>query len=326
MNGHSAFPTVKKWSKLGVAMMLVFTEQPTSFCLFARYSMILAISLLVCPWSSFAQSQRPSRPCPELPGLVGDWRAEEQWAWKQICAGKPADFQYYSSTDTPTQSQRNLGQRFLETILLADPYRSSIPRQGVEIVGARFPEGIDLRNAKLEHDLTLNGSRFEGPVRMRNLEVVGDLYLKGSYSVAPDTIDLAGARISGSLVLDEINAPHGLNMDSLKAGLLHAQNARFAPPPQGTVSMWLQNARIGTELDMSDARFEGELQMFNLEVGGDLKLLNSDLTRMLLKSARIGGMLEIEGPKRRGAIGPNRTEPRPKSDPPRFVDLTASSV
>lgn len=211
--------------------------------------------------------------------------------------------------------------QFLETILLHDPYRSRIPRQGVKVFRARFLDGIDLQNAKLDSSLRLSGARFEGPVRLRNLEVTGDLFLDGSYAASPESVDLAGVKISGSLILDKVNALHGINMESVKAGVLTARFATLVPYTNG-ISMWLNHAKIEGELDMSDARFDGELVMFHIDVGGDLKLLNSSLTKVNLESARIGGILEIEGPNR----STNRANPRPKNYPALSVDLTDAIV
>jgi hypothetical protein len=293
------------------------TFATTRSCSFTLRTTILTIWILAYPSLSLPQSRGPSESCPELPGNASDWRAQEHWAWKQICAGITADLGQFADVD-----KRDMRSQFLETILLREPYRSRIPRQGVNVFRARFLDGIDLQNAKLGSSLRLSGARFEGPVRLRNLEVIGDLSLDGSYAGSPESVDLAGAKISGSLILNRVNALRGINMESLRVGALSAQSAVLVAPAKGGVSMWLHSAKIEGELDMSDSRFDGELEMFHIDVGGDLKLLKSSLTKVNLESAKISGILEIEGPNR----NTDHANLRSKNYPALSVDLTDAIV
>ncbi len=114
-----------------------------------------------------------------------DWSAAETWAWDEIRAGRSADFdERFGELDPKTpqgwDDTRKLGQAFLETILLEDPYRSAIPRQGVRIVGAWLPEQIDLVYARLENRLWLDHSRFETSVQLTDVKALGVLSLEGS--------------------------------------------------------------------------------------------------------------------------------------------------
>src|SRR5690348_15371238 len=94
------------------------------------------IVILILMFSSFS----PAAMCPDLPGNA-NWSKQEHWTWKEICEGREANLQQYGGAKA---SQRDLSHQFIETILLSEPYRSSIPRQSVRIFGARFPERIDL--------------------------------------------------------------------------------------------------------------------------------------------------------------------------------------
>ena len=80
------------------------------------------------------------------------WSEPERWAWVEIRAGKIADFHARHSKLDPKEPEgwdqtRKLSQVFLETILLGEPFKGAVPRQGVRIVGAWFEEPIDLENA-----------------------------------------------------------------------------------------------------------------------------------------------------------------------------------
>src|SRR5207302_3110699 len=114
------------------------------------------------------------------------------------------------------------------------------------------------------------------------------------------------------------------NMDSLHAGTISMNNVNFP-------SVWLATARIGTQVSVNDATVAGLFQMTNLEVGTDLYFLNSTLTEVLLRFAKVGGALEIEGPRRRQdpvaqKLGcRNNTTPRPKYRH-QSVDLAGATV
>lgn len=78
------------------------------------------------------------------------WTLQEKWVWDQITKGEPADFNTHSKgggeldpkDDTKTWPEfRKLTNRFLNDILLGKddgekPYMDSIPRTGVQIIGA----------------------------------------------------------------------------------------------------------------------------------------------------------------------------------------------
>jgi hypothetical protein len=237
--------------------------------------------LLVLPSLSSAAT------CPDLPsGSSSNWTEQERWVWQEICEGHEANLQQYSGP------QHDLSQRFIETILFAEPYRNSIPRQSVRIVGARFPERVDLSQRKLDGDLSLTSSQFDG-------------------RQDGEAVNLVGSEIRGSLTLNGSTASSHVNMDSLHAGTVSMNGVNFP-------SLWLATARIGTQLSVNDSTVAGLFQMNNVEVGTDLFLLNSTLTEVVLRSAKVGGMLAIEGPRRRADPVAesqhchNNTRPRPR--------------
>ncbi len=76
--------------------------------------------------------------------------------------------------------RRKLSPTFLETILLHDPWRSAIPRQGVRIAGAWFNDTVDFEGAGIAHELWLNRSRFTSNVDLRRVRTASLLPLNGS--------------------------------------------------------------------------------------------------------------------------------------------------
>jgi hypothetical protein len=269
---------------------------------------ILVAGTLIFPTLGFAAG------CPDLPGDQSSWKEQERWAWSRICTGHPADLRTFGGGDNPRRAQswptqRELSQRFIETVVLTDPYRLAIPRQGVVIIGARFLETVDLGHAKLEHDLWFVNSSFESP--------------------AGDALNLVGAEINGRLNFNGSTAIRTMNMDSLHAAALTMSGGPSAT--DGWILskwsfIWLATARIERQLAIDDSDVTNELQMSNAVIGTNLSMLNSTLAKVLLRSAAVGGALSIQGPKRRGNICGNRLEPRPQAHAPQFVDLTSASV
>ena len=265
--------------------------------------------------------------CPELPGLLSDWQEQEAWVWHELCAGREVDLRKRYGGAAPPEDgsdwpeQRDLSQKFLGTILLRDPYRSSIPYQGVVIIGARFKEEINLANGDLPYNLSLIAPRFEHRLNMRGLKADRSLIIEGAHFVSSnaEVVALAGAKIGGNLSFEGIRTSGHVNMDSLAvAGNVAMRSGMFG-------SVWLANAKIGGELDISGTTVLRELRMIELDVGHDLKLMGSTLTNVLLVSANIGRNLSLLGPR----IEDCRVRVKPWIRPAvasQSVDLTGATI
>jgi hypothetical protein len=169
-----------------------------------RYSIMLtltALLVIMLPWRTIlearAASQQskaalPAATCPIA--ALSTWTPQETWVWSQVCRGKEADFNTaldYGDKLSPKelkgwQSKRVLRSVFLEAILLYEPFRSVLPRQGVHIIGAWFQEPLDLAYATLVHRLAIEGSRFEADVDLTAVRT-------------SDIVDLSGSTVLGTL-------------------------------------------------------------------------------------------------------------------------------
>ena len=97
------------------------------------------------------------------------WTPQEQLVWERVCAGEIADFnkiEGYGGDLDPNDPEawpenRILRLEFLEDILLSEPCRSALHRQGARIIGPWFKETLDLSQASLDHPLWLDRCRFE---------------------------------------------------------------------------------------------------------------------------------------------------------------------
>ena len=144
-------------------------------------------------------------PSPVLAGIKylppSVWTPQEKWVWEQVFQGEIADFnkaEGYGGKLSPRKSEgwkenRILRPKFLETILLQEPYQNALTHRGVRIAGAWFKEPVDLSNATIPSQLWLNGSRFEQDVDLICLKSPSFLSLEGSVFVR--SLDLARAKI-----------------------------------------------------------------------------------------------------------------------------------
>ena len=180
----------------------------------------------------------PGEPCRVAP--YSDWTNQEKWVWKRVCEREPADFntvERYGGNLKPNEPEgwplnRQLRVEFLETILSHEPYRSAIPRQGVQIVGAWFREPFNLTGLKIDHLLLLNECRFDKDVNLVEFQSTSSLLLRGS--TFNGGIDMSGMQLAG-------------DFDSL--------GSRFK-------SVDLRAAKIGRVLLLNDTIFDDTLRTY----------------------------------------------------------------
>lgn len=213
----------------------------------------------------------PGKACQTKP--LPDWMSQEKWVWKQVSEGKIADLSKFEGFNTNValgkfgylSEVRILTPEFLETILLHEPYRGALTRQGVRIVGAWFKDKINLSNATLAHPLQLEDSRFDKDMYLNRLKT-------------PCVISLKGSKFNGKL-----------NMSGLEVRDLLMNKSRF-------VEVNLLNAKIGSTLEMDNSRFRDKLIMQRLEVENNLYMRHgAEFEDVVLSRAKIKGNLELSG-------------------------------
>lgn len=259
---------------------------------------------------------------PEEPNIPDKWTDAEQWAWKQIRAGRIADFHVRHEKELKPENpdgwededkDRRLSQAFLATVLTKESFRCATPFTGVRIEGAYFEEAIDLEYARLEQQLWLEKCRLHGTLNLIDLRVNGWFSLDGSW--VGGTIILNGTKLEGSLSLRGAQIERDVDLISAKiADQLYMEGSTF----KGRLDMVgievgqglhmgekatfkevdLTGAKIGGQLIMDDSTFNGTLTMGGIEVGQHLFarftkfLMNQEV---ILHFARIGSTLDFSG-------------------------------
>jgi uncharacterized protein YjbI with pentapeptide repeats len=201
------------------------------------------------------------------------WTPQEKWVWERVCVGEIANFneaEGYGGLLDPKMSKgwptnRIVRPVFLEAILLYEPYRSSLTRKGVHIMGVWFKTPLDLSYATLNHPLRLEASLLDSDVNLNDLRT-------------PHFISFQGSKFIGQLY-----------MSSLQAGsTLFLRLGEFA-------AVTLYGAHIKGQLSMAGARFTGLLNMENLHVGDSLFMNGGQFSKVMLRGARVEDQLNMIG-------------------------------
>ncbi len=206
-------------------------------------------------------------------------------------------------------------------ILLHEPYRSAVPRQGVRIIGGWTTELLDLSNATLTHELwmhhcrfdasvdlkrlrtpnliSLIGSQFTDALSMDDLQVDGSLFMHGGGKFA--RVVLRSAKIGGQLNMGGSQFTGVLNMNGVQVNftLFMHEKAKF-------VDVNLRGAKIGGQLNMTGSQFTGALSMDLLQVNDSLFMHErAKFANVYLRGAKIGSQLNMGGSQFTGALNMN---------------------
>lgn len=264
----------------------------------------------------------PGQPCQTDP--LDGWTDQEKWVWRRVCEGKVADFNasnIYGGELDPKNSEnwptsRIVQPEFLETILLHEPFRSALMRNGVQIAGAWFVRPLSLSNATLGYPLSLRMTRFEDDVSLDRLKSLHLVSLSGSRftkSLSANGMQLEGdlfmldagfaevalsdAKIGGDLAMDGSIITGPLNMASLQVeSSLFMREAEFAE-----VNLIL--AQVGGNLETDGSKFSGELDMDSLQVESNLFMRGgAEFGEVNLVGTKVGGLLDLIGSKFGGSL------------------------
>jgi uncharacterized protein YjbI with pentapeptide repeats len=257
------------------------------------------------------------------------WTPQEQFVWHNVCAGKIADFNKapgYGGDLNPKDAMglpdsRILRSSFLETLLLNERYRGALTRLGVRIIGARFIELLDLRNADIAHDLWLDRSLIEKGVNLEAARTKGvvsfdDSTIVGAFD-APGmqtgedlsinraailgTMNLLRAHIGGMLYLSGSSVIGALSMN----GIIVDQSV-FAHEKARFKEIDLGGAHIVLNLELDGCTVTGLLFMNGTRIDQNLFVREgAQLKDVNLSAAHVGGQANLGGSTVAGLLSLN---------------------
>ena len=277
------------------------------------------------------------------------WSMTEAWVWNKICGGVPADlseldpglFDPGESSAVAFYDRRTITSVFLESLVVGE-YSASVTRRGVTIIGAYFPEQIDLRYGSWTWNLALLKSRFEKDILLDGVLSERSISLEGSFAegrisvvsgaISKDLnlsrssgllVDIGSAEIGGALrivdseygqiVMEAADIDGEVDLSLLRAGRIDMRSVTVDG------KLWLNRALIegqggddGT-LDMESAIVADDVLMVGtvasvvhmkeMRIGGRLDLSKGEFGLLSLRAASVVGEFIAEGVSMRGGPG-----------------------
>jgi hypothetical protein len=270
-------------------------------------------------------------------GKYDDPSTAEGWAWSQIEQNESPDFNEHCGTDPLDPENENevrwqeecrkLSARFLQDLLTRTPWREAIPFGGIQILGARIVDDLDLENAKLIRAISILKSRIEGEINLVRARTDSLIWLAGSLmkgrfvaaglhsdtdlllldgSIFKSEVTLNGAKIEGNV---ELNG--GMFEGKLDAQQLQVGGSLFMNSTDQNKASFkevvLTDAKVAKQVAMTGATIDGPLSATLLKVGGNFLAasIGDGKTRfgaINLINAEIGGNVSLTGSSLDGAL------------------------
>jgi hypothetical protein len=234
--------------------------------------------------------------------------------WQKLQAGEVANVDDYADEGGPLppadprkpgewqNSRRRLAPRFVEDLLLREPYRNELHRKGARIQGAWFNDQIDLEWAELARQIWLHRCRFEKSVLLTGLRTPHIVSFDSSAFAADLRLELA--QIRAPLSVTGTNVARTLNMDSADIGQsLFIRRAEFN-------NVVMNSAKIAGQVSLIGTKVAGTLEMDSTAIGQSL-LMRSDnresgrraeFNEVVLNGAKVGGQISLIAAKVASAL------------------------
>ena len=227
-------------------------------------SVLLACLSVVCLSVARGEERGGALPaageCPVAANAAA-WTKQEAFVWAKVCVGAVADLAAEHDLD------KVLTSRFIETILVDPTYAGALTRFGVRIAGAEFDEPLDLRNADLHHDFSLERTTLKAGADLFGLRSTRQIaFLR---TAASGMVSFEASEIGGHLTLE---------------------SCQFT-------ELWLRDAHVAKVLNLSGSAFSGNVDMQRLKVGQGLLMRDAQSKTIDMRAAEIDGQIVMSGAK-----------------------------
>lgn len=248
-----------------------------------------------------------------------DWSESEVWAWGRLChdqtvdmnllTGSTGDLRPWQVTEGEWDSERILSSQFLYDILREDHYRSAMSNKRIAILGAWFPEAIDLRGVRIDNFFALTASRFDRNFDFQAGITKSRFSLENSWfradfffnSMTAAEVDLSGARFDGEAGMWDIDSSRSILLGGNQfAGyviLAGSKADELVMSAEGKESVWIDNAQLSLRDVRVNILEDTEASWIGLEGRLDLQGF---------QYARFGGVSDSFDPTRAGGTGSER--------------------
>ncbi len=217
----------------------------------------------------------------KTPPLRG-WTTTEKCVWRCLCAGGMADLRHVQHKET------FLSESFLSTVMFASPYKDALTHRGVQIIGARFAEPVDLSDGVLPRRVVLSHSTFESGIRLRRVSSEGLLALR-------DSKILGAANFSFSRLYQVELGGTELQSLAIASTIVEKQLVLLAAKISGHANFF--TTRFNDSVYLNEVEV-GSLEMVRASIRGDLHLRGASLGRADLRGVEIEGSLWLGDNKR----------------------------
>ncbi len=197
------------------------------------------------------------------------WSENERWVWQQIHSGNKASFsKRYKNYPKPhdeaywcdeERKRRGLNSKFIETILLFNPWMRAIGKNTLAIEGAYIVETLEFRGCILTNQIFFESCRFENSILCPEIRAerglhFTDCFIKGK-------VDFVSGSFLTNIRLEYCNVPE-LELSGLEVG--------------GQIS--LMKSKVKKDIHLSSVNVRCGIFLAGLTTGGAVRIVHSDIS------------------------------------------------
>jgi len=220
------------------------------------------------------------------------WTPVERSVWKKLLLGERVDLTEGRKTPELINGRdvsRDLSSKFMKTILTSAACLDKLTSNRIHIVGAHFPDGLNLASADISCELNLERSHYGSKVDLKGLTSSTNISFIGSDFKS--LVDMASMIIEGSLILTGIKSSNTVQLTGTKVcNQLYLNNACLK-----SAYLTMDYVQVeGSSLSLDRGEFNG-INLVNAKIGGVLSFIESSHTGDVnMGGVRVGGSLFMD--------------------------------
>jgi uncharacterized protein YjbI with pentapeptide repeats len=204
---------------------------------------------------------------------AGELNPAEQWIIERVTTGKEANLDTALNTDLtkrfPKQEDRKISAYFLENLLMDTLSGVKLHRHGVQIINAIIDDPIDLKNAQIPREVSLDHCIFEGPVDFRGADFASSFSARWATFQNTETgASFSDMKVGGDAFFNAGVFKGPVNFGSADiVGVFSVQGAKFQNKERAAL-FW--KMKVGGDA-FFDASFEGPVNFLGTDIAGNFQ-------------------------------------------------------